>query len=36
MKVSGSDRNKAFWGVVDDNVFEEPKENDKIGLHFFK
>ena len=35
MEVSGSDRNRVIWEVVDDHYVEYPNENDDIRLQGF-
>ena len=35
VEMSGYYGNKVIWGVLDDNVVEEGKEHDEIGLRGF-
>ena len=35
VEVSGSDRKKVLWEMVDDRAVEEGKDYDKIGLRGF-
>ena len=32
MKVPGFEGKRVLWEVVDDNVVEDPKDNDEIGI----
>ena len=34
MEVSGSHRSKVIWEVADNNVVEDPKNNDEVGLRW--
>ena len=35
VEVLGSYGNKVVWEVIEDHVFEDPKENDDIGIRGF-